>query len=117
MSALALALAGSGNAVPANEIFAKKVDARDGVCSASCGFDGQVQRWEWVKFESVKEAKPFTAYTVVTYVNTLKHTNTTSTIWAEIPAGAPPLVTATADRKKIDTVKFTHDGTVTSTTV
>jgi len=113
LGVLILSLSKPGWAVPGSEIFAKRVDP---VCSHSCTVFASVDEWSWVPF---KKTYSFTAYHHVVYINNATHTNSTSTVWHDIPStSVPPLQTDPINKRNVNIIAYTGpDGDTTSTSV
>ena len=106
ISALILALAETGSTTPTKDIFADKLALRDGgVCPAdACTADVNAMKYTWAPIPA-SQTSTFTAFTVVTVINTVLHTTKTSTIWAKAPAGFTTPVTDSAGRR-VETMSY-----------
>jgi len=100
ISALVLALAETGSTTSAGDIFTDKLALRaDAVCPANaCTADVNAKKYTWAPIDASK-TNTFTAYTVVTVINTVLSTTKTSTVWAKVPAGFTAPVTDSSGRR------------------
>jgi hypothetical protein len=109
IGALVLALAETGSATPAKDVFANLLALRaEDVCPAdACKADVNAKKYTWTRVPA-SQTSTFTAFTVVTVINTVLSTTKTSTIWAKVPAGFIAPVTDSVGRR-VEEVSYFDD--------
>lgn len=112
-AACILSFSQSAWALPGSDIFAKRADP---VCSEGCTVFASVDEWSWVP---VQKTHKFTAYYHVVYVNNMTNTNSTSTVWNDIPkTSGPALQTDPINKRNVNVITYTGpDGSPTPTTM
>ncbi|KAK1750898.1 hypothetical protein QBC47DRAFT_88805 [Echria macrotheca] len=80
---------------------------------ATCTVSGDVGRYHW---RQIRASGTFTAFTIVTVINTVSNTTRTSTVLADTPGNFQPPQT-NSEGKRIQTLTYNANGKTTSTVV
>lgn len=81
--------------------------------SAACTLSGQISKFGW---RQISASGTFTAFTIVTIINTVSNITKTSTILAQAPEDFTPPPT-NSDGNRVATLTYNANGVNTTTTV